>query len=173
MSPLVSSSSPLFSPSPSRRLARTTFVSHLDIHSGDHSTLLVRERPARTTSSECFVLHGAFDPAATERLVVTLRELPSSLLPLVLDLRGISALDDALLTRLLKIQREMSVQRPVSFQVTEDGPVFSLVCRLGLEERFGLGTAKRLPPKQPSAPVFSLIEKSTAEKSKSHKFATS
>lgn len=175
MSPSMSSSSPLSSlpSSASRRLARTTFVSHLGIHSGDQSTLLVRERPNRSAASECFALHGAFDPAATERLATILRGLPSSSLPLTLDLRGVSVLDDTLLTRLLKLQRELSAQRSVSFQVTEDGPVFSLVCRLGLEERFGFEPAKRLPPKQPSASVFSLVEKSNAEKSKLREFAIS
>lgn len=175
MSPLLSSSSPLFSlsPSVSRRLARTTFVSYLGIHSGDQSSLLVRERPGRTASSECFTLHGAYDLAATERLAAVLRGLPSSSLPLVLDLRGVSALDEILLTRLLKLQRELSASRPVSFQMTEDGPAYLLVYRLGLEERFGLEPA-RLPPKRPSAPVFSLGEKSNAEKSKpSREFATS
>ena len=175
MSPPMSSSSPLFSLSSSsqsssslRRSARTTFVSHLGIHSGDQSSLLVRERPARSAYSECFALHGAFDPPATERLAAVLRGLPASPLPLVLDLRGVSVLDDVLLTRLLKLQRELSVQRPVSFQITEDGPVFSLVCRLGLEERFGLEPVKRLLPKQPVAQVFAVPEKSTVRE-----FATS
>ena len=159
MSPPLSSSSPLFSPS--RRAVRTTFVSHLGIHSGDQSTLLVRERPSRSAASECFALHGAFDPPATDRLAAVLRGLPASTLPLILDLRGVSVLDDMLLTRLLKLQRELSVQRPVSFQITDDGPVFSHICRLGLEERFGLEPA-RLLPKQPIASVFALAEKPCA-----------
>ncbi len=141
-----------------RPAARSTFVSHFGLH-GDHSALLVRERPRETAEAEVFALHGAFDPAAADRLAAALRGLSPSALPLTLDLRGVSALDEALPTRLLKLHRELSLLRPVSFLVADDGPVPALLCRLGLEERFGVGPAKRLPPLPPAVPVFPLAEK--------------
>lgn len=164
----------LLSPSFRRTAAHTTFVSHLGMHGGDHSILVVRERPSKTALLETFALRGAFDSQAAERLLRSLRELVPSALPLVLDLRGVSALDEAFATRLLRIQRELSAGRSVSFQVADAGPVYSLLCRLGLEERFGLEPAKRLLPKQPAVAAFSHAEKSGgAEKSGSRKFAVS
>ena len=165
----MSSSSPLFSLplSASRHSVRSTFVSHLGLHPGDHSCLLVRERSARTAACEHFTLHGGFDPAAAEHLFHSLRGLPPSTLPLVLDLQGVNTLDEAFLARLLKLRRELSDFRPVSFQIADDGPVAALICRLGLEEKFGL-TPPRLPLRRTAVAVFA-----PAEKIMSREFAVS
>lgn len=149
MAPPVSSSLPK---SASRRQGRSTFISYLGVQPGDHSCLLVRERSATTAAYEHFALQGGFDPAAAERLSHSLRSLPPSLLPLVLDLRGVSALDEAFLARLLKLRRELSDHRPVSFQIADDGPVSALICRLGLEEKFGFLPA-RLPLRRTAVPA--------------------
>lgn len=149
MAPPLSSSLPN---SASRRQGHSTFISHLGVQPGDHSCLLVRERSAKTASCEHFALHGGFDPAAAERLFHSLRGLPPSSLPLVLDLRGISALDEAFLARLLKLRRELADLRPVSFQIAEDSPVSALISRLGLEEKFGLMPA-RLPLRRTTVPA--------------------
>ncbi len=162
MAPSLSSSLQQSSP----QSVRSAFVSHLGVQPGDRSFLLVRERAAATSAREHFALHGAFDPAAVERLSWSLRCL-SSALPLVLDLRGITALDEASVTRLLKLRRELSDHRSVSFQIAEDSAVSALICRLGLEERFGLAPA-RLPLKRTAAPTFS-----PAEKTASREFAVS
>ncbi len=159
LSSSLSSASPL---SALRRSVHSTFVSHLGLHPGDHSCLLVRERSTKTAVTEYFALHGVFDPAATERLARSLRGLPPSALPLTLDLRGVSALDEASLLRLLKLRRELSGFRSVSFQIADDSPVSALICRLGLEERFGL-TPVRLPPRcTAAASALSPAEKSAA-----------
>lgn len=164
MLPPLSSSLP---PQSLRRSAvRSTFVSHLGIQNGDHSFLLVRERPRRAAACEYFALHGAFDAAATERLAAALRGLPSTALPLILDLCGVSALDEAFLTRLLKAQRDLAPHRPVSFQLAGDDPAAVLIYRLGLEERFGLEIVKRPTLKRTPVNHFP-----TAEKSASREFA--
>ena len=144
-----------------RRSARSTFVSHLGPHPGDHSYLLVRERPVKAAVCEHFALHGGFDPAAAEWLSHYLRGLPPSSLPLVLDLQGVTTLDEAFLARLLKLRRELSDIRPVSFQIEDDGLVAAFIRRLGLEEKFGLVPA-RLPLKRPAAPVYVLAEKAVS-----------
>lgn len=149
MAPPMSSS---LLPPPTRRSVRSAFVSHLGSHPGDRSFLLVRERPVKTAACEHLALHGAFDPAATERLYQSLRDLTPSALPLVLDLRGVTALDETLLTRLLTLRRELSVRRAVSFQIADEGPVPALLCRLGLEEKFGLSAA-RLPLRRTAVPA--------------------
>lgn len=140
----------------SHSAARTTLVSHLGIQPGDGSFLLVRERgPASTfgSASECLALHGAFNGPMHERLHQALLGLSQPSLPLVLDLRGVSALDEGFLLRLLKVQRDLAARRTVSFQITADGPLPPLIYRLGLEERFGLEPVKRLPQPQPLAPL--------------------
>ncbi len=157
MAPPLSSSLPQSS---SRRSVRSTFVSHLGVQPGDHSYLLVRERAAATSAGEYFALHGAFDLAAVERLSCSLRGQAS--LPLVLDLRGVSALDEAFLARLLKLRRELSGSRPVSFQIADDSQVSALICRLGLEERFGLAPA-RLPLRRTAAPINAPAQKPSRE----------
>ena len=154
MAPPLSSS---LSTVASRRSVRSTFVSHLGLHPGDHSYLLVRERSARTAAGEHFALHGAFDAAAMDRLARTLRGL-SSAAPLALDLRGITALDEASVTRLLKLRRELSEFRSVTFQIADGSPISALLCRLGLEDRFGL-TPARLPLKRTAAPPFLPLRK--------------
>lgn len=163
MAPPLSSSSLIVA---SRHSARSTFVNHFGLHPGDHSYLLVRERSVKTAAGEHFALHGAFDPAAIERLAQSLRGL-SSAAPLALDLRGITALDEASVTRLLKLRRELSESRSVTFQIADDSPVAALIGRLGLEEKFGL-VPVRLPLKRTAAPTFS-----PAEKSASREFAVS
>lgn len=140
------------------RSARSLFVSHLSVQPGDRSVLLVRERPVESAVCEHFTLHGAFDSAATERLSCSLRG-QSSALPLVLDLRGIIALDEASVTRLLKLKRELSAYRPVSFQIADGSPAAIILCRLGLEESFGLAPA-RLPLRRTAVPGFASAEKS-------------
>ncbi len=151
-------------------VAHASFVSHLGLQHGDYSVLLVRERPSRTAACERFVLHGAFDPAAVERLAAALRGLPPSALPLTLDLRGVTSLEESCLPRLLKLRRELSGQRPVSFQIADDGPVPALLSRLGLEERFGFVPA-RLPLKRTAAPVFTAAEKTVPRETASREFA--
>ena len=163
MAPSLSSSSSIVA---SRRSVRSTFVSHLGLHPGDYSFLLVRERSVKTAAGEHFALHGAFDPAAIERLAQSLRGL-SPAAPLVLDLRGITALDEASVSRLLKLRRELSEARSVTFQIDGDSPIAALLRRLGLEERFGLAPA-RLPLRRTAAPTFS-----PAEKTASREFAVS
>ena len=138
-----------------RRCAtRSTLVSHLGAHHGDRSFLLVRERPGKTSAGECLALHGVFDQSVHERLHLTLLSLSQSTLPLVLDMRGISALDEGSLMRLLKVQRELAPRRSVSFQIAADGPVLPLIQRLGLEARFGLEPIKCLPLKRTAVPAF-------------------
>ncbi len=137
----------------SRSAARTTLVSHLGIQPGDRSFLLVRERSGKMSSAEHLALHGAFDVSLHESLHQTLLGLSHSTLPLVLDLCGICALDEGFLLRLLKVQRDLTAQRSVSFQIAEDGPVLPLIRRLGLEERFGLERLKRLPLKRTAVPA--------------------
>ena len=137
-------------PSLSRPAARTALISHLGTQPGDGSFLLVRERGTLSTS-ECLALHGAFDGSVHERLHQALLGLSQSSLPLLLDLRGVSASDEGFLLRLLKVQRDLAARRTVSFQVAADGPLPPLLRRLGLEERFGLEPVKRLPQAQPLA----------------------
>ncbi len=131
-----------------RTAARTTLISHLGTQPGDGSFLLIRER-SKTSPSECLALHGAFDASVHECLHQALLGLSQSSLPLLLDLRGVSALDEGFLLRLLKMQRDLATRRAVSFQVAADGPLPPLIHRLGLEERFGLEPVKRLPQTQP------------------------
>ena len=144
-------------PSLRRSAARSTLTSHLGIPHGDRSFLLVRERLGKSAAGECLALHGAFDQSVQERLHQTLLGLTHSMaessLPLVLDLCGVSALDEWVLARLLKVQREMS-PRPVAFQIAEDGPVLPLIRRLGLEERFGLEPVKRPVLIRTAVPAF-------------------
>jgi hypothetical protein len=128
--------------------ARTTFISHLGIHPGDRSSLLVRERPGKFLSAEQLALHGTFDVFLHDSLHRALLGLSHSTLPLVLDLRGVCALDEGFLLRLLKAQRELAPHRSVSFQIADAGPVPALIQRLGLEARFGLELPKRLPLKR-------------------------
>ena len=137
-----------------RSAARSSLVSHLGIQHGDRSFLLVRERPGTQSAGECLALHGAFDQAVHERLHTALLTLAQSPLPLVVDLRGISALDEGFLMRLLKVQRELTSRRTVTFHLSDDGPVLSLIQRLGLEERFGLEATKRLPLKRNAVPAL-------------------
>lgn len=139
-------------PSLLRPAARTTFVSHLGTQPGDGSFLLVRER-GKTSASECLALHGAFDGSVHERLHQALLGLSQSNLPLLLDLRGIVALDEGFLLRLLKVQRDLTARRIISFQIAADGPLPPLIYRLGLEERFGLEPVKRLPQNQLLTPL--------------------
>ena len=134
-------------PSLPRSAARTTLVSHLGTQPGDGSFLLVRER-GKTSTSKCLALHGAFDASVHECLQQALLGLSQSDLPLMLDLRGIVALDEGFLLRLLKVQRDLAPRRVVSFQIAADGPLPLLIYRLGLEERFGLEPVKRLPQNQ-------------------------
>ncbi len=125
-----------------------SLTSHLGIHSGDQSFLLVRERPSPISAGEHLALHGVFelsDVSVHERLQRTLRPLASGSGPLTLDLRGVCALDEAFLLRLLKTQRELAPRRAVSFQIAEGGPVLPLIKRLGLEAAFGLEPARPLP----------------------------
>lgn len=139
---------PSLSHTAARIASCTTLTSHLGTQPGDGSFLLVRER-GRTFTSECLALHGAFDASVHERLHQALLGLSQSALPLMLDLRGVSALDEGFLRRLLKMQRDLATRRAVSFQVAADGPLPPLIHRLGLEERFGLEPVKRLPQPQP------------------------
>jgi len=134
-------------PALSRPAARTTLTSHLGTQPGDGSFLLVRER-GKASTSEYLALHGAFDASVHESLHQALLGLSQPSLPLVLDLRGICALDEGFLLRLLKVQRDLATRRVVSFQIAADGPLLPLIRRLGLEERFGLEPVKRLPQKQ-------------------------
>ena len=150
-----------------RSAARSTLVSHVGNHHGDRSFLLVRERLVKTAPAEHLALHGVFDQAAYERLYLTLLSLSQDALPLVLDLRGISTLDEGLLARLLKVQRELAPSRSVSFLVAPEGPVLPLIQRLGLEERFGLEPVKRQPLKRTPVPVLV-----PAVKQNSHDFVT-
>ncbi len=135
-------------PSLSRIAVRTALISHVGTHPGDGSFLLVRER-GKTSALECLALHGTFDGSMHERLHQALLGLSQSALPLVLDLRGVCVLDEGVLLRLLKVQRDLAAQRTVSFQIAADGPLPALIRRLGLEERFGLEPVKRLPQTQP------------------------
>jgi len=139
---------PSLSRTAARTAARTTLTSHLGTQPGDGSFLLVRERSMASTS-EYLALHGAFDGSVYERLHQALLALSQSGRPLVLDLRGVRALDEGFLLRLLKVQRDLAARRTVSFQVAADGPLPPLLRRLGLEERFGLEPVKRLPQTQP------------------------
>jgi hypothetical protein len=152
-------------PSLRRSAARTTLVSHSGIHHGDRSFLLVRERPAKTAAGECLALHGVFDQAVYERLHLTLLALSHSILPLVLDLNGVSALDEGSLMRLLKVQRELAPRRAVSFQIASDGPVPPLIRRLGLETRFGLEPLRPLPRTRTAVSPFPVAARNDAEKS--------
>ena len=147
-----------------RSAARTSLVSHLGAHHGDLSFLLVRERPGKTAAGECLALHGIFDQAVYGRLHQAMLSLSQSTLPLVLDLNGISALDEVSLMRLLKVQRELAPHRSVSFQIASDGPVLPLIRRLGLEARFGLEPVKPLPLKRTVLPAFPAA-RADAEKS--------
>ncbi|MGI4788877.1 MAG: hypothetical protein ACRYFS_08500 [Janthinobacterium lividum] len=153
-----------------RSAARSTLVSHLGVHHGDRSFLLVRERTGTLTSGECLALHGTFDLLVQDRLHLTWLSLSHSILPLLLDLRGVSALDESFLARLLKIQRELASLRPVTFQIAEDGPVMLLIRRLGLEDRFGLELTKPLPQKRSAALAFP-VSRTSDEKSVNCEFA--
>ena len=131
-----------------------SLTSHLGIYSGDQSFLLVRERSATNSSGEHLALHGTFDLSDVfvhERLHRTLRPLATGSGSLTLDLRGVCALDEAFLLRLLKTQRELAPHRAVSFEIAEDGPVRLLIKRLGLEASFGLEPARPQPKPSPTA----------------------
>ena len=154
-------------PSLRRCAARSTLVSHLGAHHGDRSFLLVRERPRDLSAGECLALHGIFDMSVQERLHSALLSLPHSHSPLVLDLRGIRAVDEGFLLRLLKMQRELVPQRSLTFQIADSGPVLPLIQRLGLEARFGLEPTKRQPLKRSAVSALAAfpVSRPDAEKS--------
>lgn len=151
-----------------RAAACSTLTSYVGTQHGDRSFLLVRERPSASSSAECFSLSGTLDQAVYERLHLSLLDLSRSRLPLVIDLSAISAIDEGSLLRLLKVQRELSSDRAVTFHFGDSGPVLPLISRLGLEERFGLEPRKRLP--LTPAAAFA-VSRADPEKSVSRDFA--
>ena len=83
-------------------------------------------------------LRGDLDLAVWERMGRTLRSLPDSRAPLVVDLTEATYLDCATLRLLLAACGALRATRRVSFRVAPCGKVRHLIRRLDLEEEMGV-----------------------------------
>lgn len=124
---------------------RSTLVSHEGLH-GDHSFLLIRERPGPVPSGDQVILRGDFGAPARGRLAAFLAALPvADRQPLYIDLRRVTSLDEGCLRLLLRARRSQAAYRSVIFQVAEAGPVRETIGLLTVGK--SLGVQKSLRPK--------------------------